>query len=210
MLGGDTVSTAGPLSASLTMLGWTPAGKRVRRAGAHAGDILVVSGTIGDAGLGLAVLTDGLPGLGDSERTALVERHRLPTPRLALRSALRNHANAAADVSDGLLADACHVAEASGLGLTVWLERAPVSAEAAAWLALQPDPVAARMTLVTSGDDYEVVGAVAPDRLAAFIAAAAESGVAITAVGEVCELPGLALTFHGEPLAVDRRGWMHV
>ena len=210
LLGGDTVSTAGPLSASLTMLGWTPAGKLVRRAGAHAGDILVVSGTIGDAGLGLAVLTDGLPGLGDSERTALVERHRLPTPRLALRSALRNHANAAADVSDGLLADACHVAEASGLGLTVWLERAPVSAEAAAWLALQPDPVAARMTLVTSGDDYEVVGAVAPDRLAAFTAAAAESGVAITAIGELRKLPGLALTFHGAPLAVDRRGWMHV
>ena len=209
LLGGDTVSTAGPLTVSLTLLGWTPTGRLVQRAGARPGDAVLVSGTIGDAGLGLQALTGGLPGLGQAERDELVARHRLPTPRLALREALRAYATASADVSDGLLADAGHIGEASGLGVAIRLDRLPLSEAARAWLAGQSDPAAAHLTLATAGDDYEVVCTVPPARVGAFAAAAERDGTAVTMIGEVAESPGVTATFEGEAVRITRRGWTH-
>ena len=209
LLGGDTVSTGGPLTASLTLLGWTPAGRLVRRAGARAGDVVVVSGTVGDAWLGLQGLQSGLAEMTEDERAELAGRHRLPTPRLALREPLRRHATAAADVSDGLLADAGHIADTSGLCVHIRLERLPLSAAAQAWLNRQSDQAAARLVLATGGDDYEVVCTVPPEQLDAFTRAARLHGTLVTVIGEVREGAGLEATIDGHALPVARRGWTH-
>ena len=209
LLGGDTVSTAGPLTASITLLGWTPAGRLVRRAGARTGDVIVVSGSIGDAWLGLKALGGKLADSSDDEQSELIHRHRLPTPRLALREALRSYATTAADVSDGLLADAGHIAKASDLCAAIQLERLPLSRAAAAWLSRQPDPAEARLALATGGDDYEVVCTVPSLSLDAFTRTAQLHGTSVTAVGEVGEGAGLKASFDGRSLSVTRLGWTH-
>jgi thiamine-monophosphate kinase len=209
LLGGDTVSTSGPLTAGVTMFGWTHSGGLIRRGGARAGDVVLVSGTIGDAGLGLEVLRGGLAGLDGEAAAFLAARHRLPTPRVALRVALRAGARAAADVSDGLLADAAHIGEASGLGVHIALDRLPLSPAARSWMALQPDPAAALARLATFGDDYEVVCTAGNEQAGALKAGAAAAGVTLTAIGEVTDGPGLAATWAGRPVAATTLGWTH-
>ena len=117
-----------------------PLGATVRRSGARPGDLLLVSGTIGDAGLGLDVLT-GAWAAPREDADALVARHRLPEPRLRLRDALRAHASAAADdVSDGLLADAGRIGVASGVSVELALDRLPLSGAARRWVEAQAAP----------------------------------------------------------------------
>ncbi len=209
LLGGDTVSTPGPLTLSVTLLGWVEAGRMVKRSGARAGDIVLVSGVIGDGGLGLQAARGELDAFGVDAVAYLADRYRLPTPRLALSSALRDHASAAADVSDGLLADAGHIGEASRLGLSLDLERLPVSKAAATWLARQTDVIAAHVALATFGDDYEVVCTTAPASLEALLAAAAEAGAPLTAIGEVRAGQGVSARWRGVEIAVGRTGWRH-
>ena len=129
LLGGDTVSSPGPLTLCATVLGWAPVGGTVLRSGARAGDALMVCGAIGDGWLGLKAARGEIA----DTNGWLADHYRLPTPLVCLRQALRDHAHAAADVSDGLLADAVHVAEASGLGLAIDLDQLPLSPPAAAW-----------------------------------------------------------------------------
>jgi thiamine-monophosphate kinase len=195
LLGGDTVSTPGPLTLSVTILGWVPAGRMVRRSGAKPGDRLLVSGTIGDGWLGLKAAR------GELESAALAERYRLPQPRLELAGALREHASAAADVSDGLIADAGHIAEASGIGLVLDLDRMPISVAAATWLERQPDRAAALAELASGGDDYEVVCTAAPEH------AAALGG--LTEIGEARAEPGIVVMVGGRPITPGRTGWRH-
>jgi thiamine-monophosphate kinase len=195
LLGGDTVSTPGPFTASLTALGWVPEGRMVRRAGASFGDVLAVSGTIGDGVLGLAAARGEIA---DPDGW-LANRLRLPTPRLELCEALREHARAAADVSDGLIADAGHIAEASGLGVSLDLDEMPLSPAAAAWLDRQPDRVAALVRLATGGDDYEVIAAFADSPPEGF-----------TAIGEVVVGSGVEVYADGRSVAVAERGWRHL
>ena len=196
LLGGDTVSTPGPFTCTLTALGWVPAGKMVRRAGAKAGDQLLVSGAIGDGVLGLGAVR------GEVEDTEgyLAYRYRLPEPRLDLRAALRQHAHAAADVSDGLVADAGHIAEASGLGLTIDLDQLPLSGAAATWLERQPDVGAALLRLGTGGDDYEVVCA---------MAAGLKKPAGFTAIGEFRKGAGVEVRAAGQILDAGSGGWRH-
>nr|WP_309643380.1 thiamine-phosphate kinase [Phenylobacterium sp.] len=196
LLGGDTVSTPGPMTASLTMLGWVPAGGMIRRGGAKVGDFVLVSGTIGDGWLGLAAARGELP----DPDGYLAGRYRLPTPRLDLRESLRAHANAAADVSDGLIADAGHIAKASGAGLRLHLDRLPLSPAATRWLADQSDRGAALRTLASGGDDYEVVCAVAFD---------AASIVGMTAIGEITEYAAIQVLVDGTPIDPGPGGWRH-
>ncbi len=194
LLGGDTVSTPGPLFASLTALGWVREGAMVRRAGAKVGDVVAVSGTIGDGTLGLAAVR-GAIAAGDG---TLAERYRLPKPRLDLRDVLRSHASAAADVSDGLIADAGHIAKASGVGLRLDLEAIPLSPAAQDWLDAQPSREQALVHLATGGDDYEVVCTLSgpvPNGFTAIGSVVASSGV------EVRSAAGVAL--------ISRRGWTH-
>lgn len=205
LLGGDTVSTSGPWFASLTALGWVPAGRMVRRAGARPGDVVLVSGQIGDGWLGLAAARGEIA---DPDE-ALSGRYRMPEPRLALREALLAHATAACDVSDGLIADAGHIAEAGGLSIEIALECIPPSPAGQAWLAAQPDEQAARIALAIGGDDYEIVCTCATNAEARLIAMAAEEGVKLTPIGQVGEGTGLSVTYAGELVDVGHGGFQH-
>jgi thiamine-monophosphate kinase len=209
LFGGDTVSTPGPLSLSATLLGWVPSGAMVRRGGARPGEVVLVSGVIGDGGLGLRAATGALADAAPEHVAALAGRYRLPEPRLGLREALRGHASAAADVSDGLLADAGHIAKASGVGLRLRLEALPLSDAARAWLARQRDPAGALAELASLGDDYEIVLTAPAEQVAALVAEAAAAGIALAAIGEVVAGEGVEASFEGRPLALTRRGWTH-
>ena len=203
LFGGDTVSTPGPFTASLTALGWTAAGRMVRRSGAEAGDGLLVSGVIGDGTLGLDAAKGGLADLPSALRDTLASRYRLPEPRVELIAALRAHAAAASDVSDGLIADAGHIAEASGLGLEIDLGALPLSAGAQAWLSIQADPAAARLRLATGGDDYEVACTARGAGVQALKAAG------FTPIGRMTAEPGCRIAFEGRAVSVESTGWRH-
>ena len=208
LFGGDTVSTPGPLTLGATVFGRCPSGTMVRRDCARPGDVLLVSGAIGDAGLGLAVLTGGLA-LPEADAAAVIMRYRRPEPRLALRAALRAHAAAAADVSDGLLADAGHVAAASGCGVEVALDRLPLSLAASRWRAGQADAAAASAWLASAGDDYEVVCAARPAACAQLQAAARAVGLPLAEVGRFVEGSGVRAAWRDRPVATPRLGWTH-
>jgi len=210
LFGGDTVSTPGPLTASLTVMGWAPSGGAVRRGGAKVGDVVLVSGTIGDGGLGLKAAQGALEGVTHDEAAWLADRYRLPQPRLQLRQTLRDHASAAADVSDGLLADAGHVGTASGAGITLDLDSLPLSAAARTWVGAQPDPCAALLVLASLGDDYEIVCTARPSAVDALTTSAATAGVRLAAIGRVTAAHGLAARYAGAPVAIQRTGWSHV
>jgi thiamine-monophosphate kinase len=190
LLGGDTTSTPGPLSASVTVFGWVPAGAMVRRSGAAAGDVVLVSGTIGDGWLGLAAC-QGRAGLGAPHQAWLADRYRLPQPRAGLAVALRAHAHAAADVSDGLIADAGRIARASGVHIALDLDRLPLSPAARAWLSAQSEEAGARMDLACGGDDYEIVCTAPPG-------------------GRVTAGEGISVLAGGVPRAVSSAGWRHL
>jgi thiamine-monophosphate kinase len=209
LFGGDTVSTPGPLTLSVTMMGRAPRGCAVLRKGAVHGDRLLVTGTIGDGWLGLKALEGELDAMPAEHLDYLADRYRLPQPRLELAMALRLHAKAAADVSDGLVADAGHIAAASGQGVRVDLERLPLSAAAREWVDRQLGRDDALAALATGGDDYEIVCAAPPAAAKALIAAAEGLGVRLTDVGEFSREPGLRVASHGAPVEVAATGWRH-
>lgn len=196
LLGGDTVSTPGPLTVSATLLGWVPQGAAVLRSGARAGDLLLVSGPIGQGALGLLAAEGRLP----DPNGSLVRHFRLPEPRLDLRDALRRHASACADVSDGLIADAGHLARASNLAVEIDLARIPLSDAARAWLAAQAGQADALRYLASGGDDYQLVIAAAPD-------AAASLGVPV--IGRFMPGEGISVTLGGIPVDPGPGGWRH-
>lgn len=193
--GGDTVSGLDTTVLGLTAIGWVERGQALGRAGAQPGDALWVSGTIGDAGLGLAVAQGTAP-----YDKALLNRFRRPTPRLALGAALGGVATAGMDVSDGLLIDADRLASASGVGLAIALDAVPLSRPATGL-----DDVLAR---VTAGDDYELLFS-APTSVD--VAALAEpSRTPVTRIGTVTAGSGLSLSHAGLPVAPPTRlGWEH-
>jgi thiamine-monophosphate kinase len=205
LLGGDTVSTPGPLTLSATVLGWAEAGRAVLRSGAFADDALVVCGPIGDGWLGLMAVRGEI----EDPDGALAKHYRLPTPLLALRAPLLAHARACADVSDGLIADSCHVAEASGLGLAIELADLPLSEGAGRWLAGQTDEAASRIALASGGDDYALACAIDPTRAAPFIAEVEALGVPARVAGSFVSAPGLMVTVGSRRVEPDRTGWRH-
>jgi thiamine-monophosphate kinase len=186
LLGGDTVSTPGPLMISITAFGRVPEGRMIHRLGARPGDRVVVSGTIGDATLGLSVLKGGAvaAGLADDAagREMLVGRYRVPQPRSALAKAVREHASAAMDVSDGLAGDLAKLCAASGVSAVIDAPGIPLSAPAAGLLARGTVGIGA---LLSGGDDYEVLCTVPENRYDAFAQAARQAGVAVTPIGTV-------------------------
>ena len=209
LMGGDTVATPGPLTASATLLGWAPSGGAVRRSGARAGDRVLVSGTIGDGGLGLRAARGDLHGLTSADCAWLADRYRLPQPRTPLAMLLRANASASADVSDGLIADAGHIAAASAVAMTLDLDRLPLSEAAGRWLAGQPDRAAGLIDLATAGDDYEVVCTAAPDAAAQTRVQAEATGVTITDIGSVASGSGLRVLIDGAEVAIARPGYRH-
>lgn len=187
LIGGDTVATAGPLTVSLTAFGSIAAGRALRRSGARAGDVIYVSGTIGDAALGLKALQRGIKGLGRRHAKALVDRYRRPRARVALGRALIGLATAAIDVSDGLIADLAHVARSSGCVAEIDVDRVPLSAAARAAVALD---ARLRARALTGGDDYELAFTVRPSNAKAVAALARGLKLKLTAIGRMARTQG--------------------
>jgi thiamine-monophosphate kinase len=203
-VGGDT--TAGPLTISVTILGEVPPLQALRRAGAQAGDDVWVSGTLGDAALGLQCLLQPGDPLTSAERQFCLDRLEAPTPRVALGQALRGLAHAAIDISDGLLADLGHVLDASGVGATLDFERLPRSAAMQRRLAA---PGAAPLML-SGGDDYELCFTAAPGSAAQIQQAAARAGVAVTCIGTVTAARQRVLRdAKGAPMPLAWQGFDH-
>jgi thiamine-monophosphate kinase len=210
VLGGDTVSTPGPLMISITAFGRVPPGRMVRRDGAKAGDRIAVTGTIGDAALGLRILKGQIAGGGfdASSRDALVQRYRVPQPRSALAAAIRDHASAAMDVSDGLAGDLAKLCAASRVSAVIAMEAVPLSAPVRALLATGNADIEAA---VSGGDDYEVVCAIPENRWASFVAAAGRAGVQVSSIGMAIAGTGTPqfLAATGKPVALKRLSYSH-
>ncbi len=210
LLGGDTVKTPGPPMISISALGSAPAGRMVSRAGARAGDILFVSGSIGDAAIGLRTRMDVslAARLSPPARAALARRYLEPSPRGALALAMRECARAGMDVSDGFVGDLAKMLRASDASGKIDLRRAPLSD--AAREAISIDPTLFDLA-VTGGDDYELLASVSPDRATRFEDMAREAGVSVTRVGEVVgglESPEF-LGLDGQPAAFARASYSH-
>jgi thiamine-monophosphate kinase len=212
LIGGDTDATPGPLTVAIMALGEVPAGRVLRRGGACAGDALFVTGTIGDAALGLAALRGAASGLDPASVAWLADRYRLPQPRVALGPRLIGVATAALDVSDGLVADLGHLCEASNLDAIVDGGRIPLSPAARAAIANDP----ARLTIaLTGGDDYEIVFAAPPAACGTIAALAEATRTPVTEIGRLAApQPGAppAVTVRdssGAPYAFSSTGWTH-
>jgi thiamine-monophosphate kinase len=212
LLGGDTVSTPGPLMVSITAFGRIPQNKMVHRSGAKPGDHVVVTGTIGDAALGLDILRKGRVAAAlandGASRDMLIGRYRVPEPRNALATAIRAHAHAAMDVSDGLAGDLTKLCGASGVSAEIELAAIPLSPATSAVLA------AGAITLgeiVSGGDDYEILCTIAPDALDQFVCAAEVSGVAVSPIGTI--IAGTSnpkfLDAEGQELPLTRTSYSH-
>lgn len=206
LLGGDTTATPGPLVISITALGTIPAGAAIHRHGASPGELVFVSGTVGDAGCGLSLLK-GSASAGNAGHAALIDRYLLPQPRLSLGPRLRGIATAALDVSDGLMADLSHVAKASGVRVTVAAPRLPLSA---AYIGQNGGEIAARVQAATAGDDYEIAFTASPGHRETIARISTETGIAITEIGRVETGTGVLLTdAQGQPVGVHRLGYAH-
>ncbi len=201
--GGDTVSGAAGLVLSLTAIGSLPGGAgALRRNGAKPGDLIYVSGSIGDGALGLKCLQGDLPA-----NEYLTARYRLPQPRVALGQALGGLATSCIDISDGLLADLGHLAAASACGAEVERDSLPLSDAARDLLSGDAGlwPV-----ILAGGDDYELLFTAPGERRDAVQAAARESGTAVTVIGRVTDGRGvLLLDEAGDPVKVDGGGFQH-
>lgn len=213
LIGGDTVATPGPLTLCCTAIGEIAAGAMLRRGGGRPGDIVYVSGTVGDAALGLAVLRGIDRGVAPEAARFVTDRYRLPEPRVDLGRALVGLATAAIDVSDGLVADLGHICEQSGLGAEIGAARVPLSAAGRA--ALAKDPSFLDLAL-TGGDDYEVLFAAPPGARQLVVDAASRAGVAVTEIGSLAPSAGVAggtlvrvLGPDGSPVALGRTGYRH-
>jgi thiamine-monophosphate kinase len=208
LLGGDTISVAAGPVISVTAFGTVAKGAMVHRFGGSAGDALYVSGRIGAAAAGLAILTSaGGPwdALGQGDRDSLVRRFRVPEPRTGLAAAVAEFASAAMDVSDGLVGDCDKLAAASGCAAMIEADRVPL----AHGLAAGDDPgLLAR--LLTGGDDYEILAAIPPSNEAGFAEASRSAGIEVTRIGALREGSGpTAVSFQGRFLPLARRSYVH-
>lgn len=199
LLGGDTVRMPGPLTVSITAFGHVGPGGMVRRVGARPGDLIFVTGTIGDAALGLDLLRRpalaAKHGLSRRDVAALIARYREPQPRNALARGVASLASAAMDVSDGLAGDLAKLCRVSGVGARLDLPRLPLSAAARRLIKANP---ACLERALTGGDDYEILCTVPAERARRFAAAAARASVAVTEIGTV--------TRPGQVTVVDEAG----
>ncbi len=184
LVGGDTVATPGPLSFGVTAFGSVKEGSELRRSSAHPGDSVFVSGTIGDAALGLLALRGELKDLDAASAQFLIDRYLRPQPRIELGHRLIGQIHAAADISDGLVADLDHIAQASGVA--VILEASLVPLSSAARTALSGNP-ALMDTVLSGGDDYELIFTSPPGAASSLALLADETGIALTRVGTVAE-----------------------
>ncbi|WP_292053674.1 MULTISPECIES: thiamine-phosphate kinase [unclassified Brevundimonas] len=208
LIGGDTVRTPGPLSFSVTMLGWVPAGRAVHRGGANAGDAVFVTGTIGDGWLGLQACQGTLK-LAQDRLDYLRRVYRTPMPQTDFADIVLRYATASADVSDGLLADAGRLATASGLGVAIDLEVTPRSAAADSWFEGRVDEQAALEQLATGGDDYQILFTAPPALEETLRREADRRHIRLTRVGTMEAGNGLTVRYRGAVIEPAVTGWTH-
>jgi thiamine-monophosphate kinase len=212
LLGGDTVSTPGPMMISITAFGRTPPGGMVHRDSAGPSDRVVVTGTIGDAALGLDILKGGVAAaaLGDdpAAREMLIQRYRVPQPRVGLAKAVREFASAAMDVSDGLAGDLAKLCAASGVSAVIDASSIPLSAPVQSLLARNAVGIEA---IVAGGDDYEILCTIPENHLEAFILAARLAGVPVTSIGTVITGTSVPrfLDGQGSEISLSRLSYSH-
>ncbi|MEQ9111462.1 MAG: thiamine-phosphate kinase [Rhodospirillaceae bacterium] len=207
LMGGDIIRHPGPFIVSITAVGKVRDGSVLRRNGAEAGHHLWVSGTIGDGALGLLAARGELENLSTKEQSHIIARYRVPEPRLALGKALVGVASACIDVSDGLISDAAHLAHASGLACHILQSAVPLSSAARADLQTNSQHIE---TILTGGDDYELLFAAPSDAEDTILAMTKQAGVNVCRIGEfttgtgvhVVDDDGIALEFH-------RQGYQH-
>ncbi len=206
LCGGDTTSTPGALTISITALGSVPVGATPGRAGARAGNLVFVSGTIGDGALGLLANTGRLPEADATERAFLDDRYLLPQPRLSLGQRLRGVATACMDVSDGLVGDLGHICQRSAVRAAIDAGKVPLSKAAAAAIARRPSLLE---TALTGGDDYELLFTAPADRRATIADIATAARVPVTEIGHIEKGSGVAVEQAGKALTLARPGYRH-
>lgn len=210
LIGGDTDQTTGPLSISITVFGVVPSGRMVQRTTAATGDHVFVTGTLGDAALGLALHdpSAAVPEtLTSGDRGFLTARYLRPSPRLELAPLLREHASAALDISDGFAKDLGRLAGGAGAMADVAFASLPLSPSAQIMIAAEP---ARRADVIAGGDDYEILLAVPPGRVAAFRHDLARMPFNVTEVGVLQPGSGVVIRDdNGTPLPLGRTGWDH-
>ncbi|MGE0630132.1 MAG: thiamine-monophosphate kinase, partial [Hyphomicrobiaceae bacterium] len=194
-----------------TVIGEVPGGRMVRLGAARAGDIVFVSGTIGDASLGLALHKSPSQAthwsLSPDQTETLESRYLRPMPRLPLAPAVLHHARASMDLSDGLLKDLGRMCSASLVGADIEYERLPVSAAMRAVRAAAPDAAAAALF---AGDDYEILAAVPAAAADEFASESAAAGIPVTRIGQFGAAPGVRLLDAGlNPMPTTQSGWDH-
>ena len=209
LVGGNMTGARGGAVISITLMGLAGKDRAVTRAGAHPGDLLMVSGSIGDAALGLAQAKGSLTVADSEDRIHFDHRLHNPEPRVALGVALRDTALARAviDISDGLVADLEHLCRASGVGAELHADQVPLSPAARHQLEIHGPGLLPR--LLGGGEDYELLFTVAPGAAQAVAGLATACGVALTEIGVITRGPGVKVDLRGEPLAIERGGWRH-
>lgn len=211
LIGGDTVATPGPMTISVTALGQMNGSDIVRRDGARAGDIVYVSGTIGDAALGLQLRLgragDWASVLDDDDRGFLLDRYATPQPRVSLADAVARCASASMDISDGFAGDLALLCWASGTGAEIALNKIPLSG--AVKCGLEADNTLLD-TILGGGDDYEILCAVKPEQAETFESAAAARGIPVQAVGHIKTEAGVEiLDGDGQAVDLEKRSYSH-
>jgi thiamine-monophosphate kinase len=211
LVGGDTDRRPGPLSITITAFGFVPTGRMVRRGTACVGDHVFVSGTLGDAALGLRLSPgwDRPPGwrASDAQAASLRARYLRPQPRCALAPVVREWASASMDLSDGLAKDIGRMCAASGVGALLDATGLPLSAAARGIVEAHPDVWS---LIATGGDDYEILATTSGHDAERFVAAAAAVGVPVTAIGRICSGHGIIVSGpDGRPLSFDKDGYDH-
>ena len=204
LIGGDT--TRGPLSMTLGIHGFVPAGRALKRAGAKPGDWIYVTGTPGDSAAGLAILQNRLQVADATDREYLLKRHLRPTPRILQGQALRDLASAAIDLSDGLISDLGHIVKASACGARVDLDALPWSDA----MTRHVEPEQALRWALSGGEDYELCFTVPELNRGALEVAMGQLGVAFTCIGQMsADVEGVHFMRNGTPVTFDWKGYDH-
>lgn len=205
--GGDTVRSANDMAFSVTMFGEIEQGRELRRSGAGIGDIVYVSGTIGDGHLGMRLLSEDVPDIDATHRRYLEQRYQLPEPRVELGQSLLPLASSCLDISDGLLADLGHISDQSAVRINVNLAQVPISAAARHVLARMD---ITQTALLSGGDDYELAFTVPKAKCDEVLKLAARIKLDLTPIGEVQAGKTVALRDHnGDEIRIDSGGWSH-
>lgn len=207
LMGGDIIRHEGAFTVSITAFGAVQKDNVLRRNGARAGDSLWVSGTIGDGALGLKAARGELPALDPAHREALIQRYRVPEPRLNLGADLAGTARACIDISDGLIADVGHICELSGIGCSIEVEAVPLSEAGRYALNLESDILS---TILTGGDDYELAFSVDPKNEKHLSTFATETEVPVKRIGRFEKSVGVrVMDGTGSSLNLKEAGYVH-